>query len=80
MTTHYVNVGFVTIGPDGAPITKQSPIAVICRSNTEQRVLPQADVPNSSNYPTIDQYLSAEAAAGYAVVQVGQTFIVTQHP
>lgn len=80
MTTHYVSVGFVTIGPDGIPINKQAPIAVLLRSNSEQRVLPDASVPNSAGYPTVQAYLNSEAGAGYVPVQVGQTFIVTQHP
>lgn len=77
MTTHYVTIGLVHIGPDGQVLKKDSPIKRQLRFDTEQRVIPDANVPNSANYPTIQQYLTAEAAASFQPVQIGQTFIVT---
>lgn len=78
--THYVQVSLIRVGPDGSPISQQEPIKHHLEIDLEQRIIPDTSVPNSANYPTISDYLTAEATSGFQPVQVGQTFIVTYQP
>lgn len=40
-------------------------------------ILPDATNPNTANYPTIDEYLTLEAAANYKLQHLDQTFVIT---
>lgn len=80
METHYATIGLVRIAPNGtlynASDTNKS-IKEALTFETSHRVLPDALIPNSAGYPTIQQYLTLEATSGFQPVQVGQYFVVT---
>jgi hypothetical protein len=40
-------------------------------------VIPADDVPNSAGYPTIKEYLKAEAVSGYKLYHLDQNIIIT---
>lgn len=45
---------------------------------TEHRILPDDDLPSSTNVPTIKEYLIAEATLDFRLVHMDQTFIITE--
>ena len=46
--------------------------------STEHRILPDATIPNSADYPTIPEYLTLENTGGYQFVHMDQTYVITQ--
>ena len=81
MTTHYAELILVHIDPNGNVIDKnKTTILQNLHFSTQHRVLPDAAISNTANYPDIKTYLNLEAAAGYIPVQVAQSFILTYHP
>lgn len=76
---HYVSVGLVKVDPTGVIIDGQTPMKKCLNFSTEHRVVPDAGVPSSANYPTIKEYLEAEAIAGFEPKAITQSFIVTWH-
>jgi hypothetical protein len=52
--------------------------AVYSDTESQPRVQPGANAPNGSLYPTIENYLLAEDAAGYTLRHMDNTMIVTQ--
>ena len=43
----------------------------------DHRVIPDATIANSTNYPSIQDYIEAEAASNYVVQHIDQTTIIT---
>ena len=81
MPIHTVYLKPQNVDQSGNIVEKNNPsttIAQVMLSNTEMRVIPTASVPNSVNSPSIQQYLDAEDAAGFKVVSINNTMIVTQ--
>ncbi len=79
---HTVYVKPQNVDSMGGIVDKNNPsttIAQVMRSNTEMRVMPNQSVPNSLSTPTIEDYLSLEDAAGFKVVSMTNTTIVTQN-
>lgn len=77
---HVVNVGFLKVDAVGNVIPKgnaTTPISAHLSSGHEHRVLPDAAIPNSADYPTVKTYLEAEAADNYILNHMDQTTIIT---
>lgn len=78
---HYADLGLRRVAPDGSTYSisdTKKPIKNALHFTTEHRIFPDPGNPSANNYPSIREYLALEAAAGFQVVQIGQTFIVTQ--
>ena len=80
-----VNVDLVNIKSDGTRLDKNDPtttIADLKSFTTEHRVTGPATgpagSPNAVDYPTIEEYLAAEAVDGFMVAHMDHYFIVTQ--
>lgn len=69
----------VQINPLGVVIHKNSAtIAEMLTGSTELRVFEDtANAPNSTGYPTIENYIKAEANDGFKVSVINQTWIIT---
>ncbi len=79
MAIHVVNIQLVKVNQDGTIVTgKETTIANMLHYETQHRVASNPNVPNSANYPTIEDYLIAEDAAGFVLVHMDQYLIVTQ--
>lgn len=82
MAIHIVHVKPQNVNSlTGEIVDKNDPsttIAQVMRSDTEFRVVPDANIPNSIGSPTIANYLTLEDAAGFKAVQVSNTMIITQ--
>lgn len=61
-------------------LTQQTPSNTRPRDfSTEQRILPDPlNATNTANYPDIPTYLRAEDAAGFKLVHIDQSYIITQ--
>lgn len=77
MQTHYATLAPVRIGRDGNVIDHKEAVSKQLIFENQIRIVPDASIGSSADYPTIQQYLALEAAAGFQPVQVGQTFVVT---
>ncbi len=83
VSIHFVTVGPMKVSDDDNTVYYRSDsnktIKECLNFREEHRVIPDVTkVPNSANSPTIQDYLNLEAVSGYSVIQVAQTFIVTQ--
>ena len=79
MAIHVARIGMVDIDPMGAVINKNAAkIKDMLTASSEQRVLVNAAIPNTTGNPTIEAYLIAEAGAGYKFAHLDQTFVITQ--
>ena len=47
--------------------------------STEFRVAPDSTIPNTTGYPTLQAYLTLEAAGGFKFKHVDQTYIITEN-
>lgn len=78
--THIVNLGMVNLSSTGTVINKTTAtIKEVAEASSSLRVLPSSSVSNSASYPTIEDYIAAEAASDYILGTVNQSFIVTYH-
>lgn len=80
ISMHYVNVGTFTVDANGNRIDKSNgshSINTMLNTRMEQLVIPAADVPNSIDYPTVKQYLTDEATAGYVLYHLDQSICIT---
>jgi len=46
--------------------------------STEIRVMADSTIPNTANYPNVKTYLEAEAASGFLLAHLDQTYVITQ--
>ena len=81
MTIHTAKIGLVNVDATGNIVLKSSStIAQIATSSTEHRILTDlTHAPNSANHPTLESYLTLEASAGFGLVHLDQTYVITQH-
>lgn len=76
-----IHVVYVTTMPvvDGVVLYKDTAtIKEMLEADTEMRVIPHDDIPNSSDSPTIETYLERENSDGYSVGSISNTMIVTE--
>lgn len=81
VTIHYAEIGLKRVAADGTVYSisdTKRPIKNALNFTTEHRIFPDTANANTNNFPTIRQYLNLEAAAGFQIVQIGQSFIITQ--
>jgi hypothetical protein len=78
MQVHVVNIAPVNVHPlTGARVNKSQSINDVIMTDTAMRIIPNAAVPNSANYPTLEQYLTLEAAGNYKLQHLDQTTVIT---
>ena len=81
MAVHVVRVGLFTVdAANNQRINKNSPSTTfnqLKNTSMEALVIPDSGIPSSAGYPTIKEYLEAEAAAGYTLRHMDQSFIIT---
>lgn len=84
---HVAQVALVRIGPDGNPIAEGSATKAQLEFSTEHRVILNSNIPNTygedsegkevPSYPTVEDYIMAEAADGFILQHMDQFIIVT---
>jgi hypothetical protein len=77
---HVARVGLFTVDAIGNVILKtrdDTPTRQFLSSGSEHRIIPDATIPNSNNYPNVEVYLHAEADDDYVLQHMDQTTIVT---
>ena len=80
MAAHVVYIGLVQVNGVGGIVDKyNATIAERINASSQPRVIPDAAIPNSAGYPTIEDYITSESDDGYAVVSLTNTTIVTQN-
>lgn len=83
---HRVTVSLFWIDATGKALDKNSPDTklndIVKAPKQEHRIMPNVtgsvSTPSSAGHPTIDDYLQAEADAGFALAYMDQYSIVTQ--
>jgi len=79
---HYANVGLKSIDLNTGEVYNRGQggrtIKECLNFTTEHRVLEDADIPNSSGFPTVKDYLEAEGGDGFGLIHMDQYTIVTQ--
>ena len=84
---HTVEVKLIWVGPDGNVLEKNDPDTKLMNFikgsvSQEHRVIPKltgpGSTPSSANYPTVAEYLEAEAALDFAFAYMDQNMIITQ--
>ena len=53
-------------------------IAEVLQADTEMRIVPNSNVPNSMGHPTIEEYVNLESNDGFSVVSLTNTMIITE--
>lgn len=79
--THIVYLKLADVTPGGTVVSKDDKTTTLnqIKTSTKQfRVIPDPDVPNSVNSPSIKDYIEAEAANDFQLMHLDQTFIITQ--
>jgi hypothetical protein len=75
---HVARIALLPVNPLGAVLDKNTAtIAQMTQASTEERVLVDADIPNSVGNPTPTEYLKLEAADDYTLRHIDQTYIIT---
>jgi hypothetical protein len=77
---HVARVGLFTTDASGARLDKCCPTTTINEmKNTKMEflVIPDSTIPNSAGYPTITAYLKLEAANGFILNHLDQSFLIT---
>lgn len=78
---HVATIKFYTVDSVGNIVDKNSEtttLGSVMHSSTEPRIMQDSSIPNSTNYPTIKRYLELEDAAGFKLVHLSNTMVVTQ--
>ena len=77
-STHVAELTIVPIDPVGNVVDKNKvSIARMMTASSEIRVLPDAALANTTDYPTVKDYLNREAADGYVLAHLDQTYVIT---
>ena len=80
MAIHVARTGIVTVNAAGTVKPKtQMTIGEVGTSSSEFRVLVDTSIANTAGYPTVGDYLVAEAAAGYNLIHLDQTYVITSN-
>lgn len=77
---HVARVGLFTVDAAGNRLDKCCPTTTINQmkdTRLEFLVLPDSGIPNSSGYPSLTNYLKAEAASGFSLQHLDQSFVIT---
>lgn len=69
-----------TSAVDDTPINKNNvSINEMLTADTEMRIVPNDNVPNSADSPTIESYMTLENADGFALKSMTNTMIITEN-
>lgn len=77
---HVARVGVFSVDATGNILRKDDADVTIKQqlsSSLEHLVIEDAEVPNSSGYPTVAEYIKLEAADNYVISHIDQTMILT---
>lgn len=77
---HIVRTGIVNVDAMGNVLRKDDPSITIKQqiaTESQHRVLEDANIPNSVGYPTVKRYLELEADDYYVLRHIDQTTIIT---
>ncbi len=80
-TTHFVNTRLIDVDVNGTVIDQNNPatqIHDILVTEQQHRVIPDPDVPNSTGWPTVPDYIAAEGDSDFELKHLDQFTIVTQ--
>ena len=78
MAVHVARIGLVHINSVGqAKRHVEMTIGEAATSSSEQRVLVDADLPNTAGFPTVVTYLTLEDADGFTLNHLDQTYVIT---
>ena len=81
LNVHVATIGFVKVDVNGNAINMNTAtIAAVASGSSDNRVIPDPNIPNSAGYPTISTYLNAEYASGYKLLFIGPNMIITSQP
>lgn len=83
LNVHVARVGIFNVDAFGSRIDKNSPNTTINQlKSTRQEALVIADaaIPSTSGYPTVREYIEAEALLGYELLYMDASFVITGVP
>lgn len=76
---HVARVGLIHTSPTGTTVNKNSAIIQeVLDATQEPRIIEDSEISNSSNNPTIKDYLELEEDSGFTLVHMDQYIIVTK--
>jgi hypothetical protein len=77
---HVVNVAYRKVDAVGNVLTKDDTAETLKQHmvfDHQYRVIPDPDVPNSANSPTVAAYIQAEAVDDFVVQHIDNTTVIT---
>ncbi len=78
---HVVRLGQFTLDANGQRIDSSSKSAMLSgrlvSAGVDLLVIPDSSLTNSAGYPSVKLYLEREAASGYKLQHLDQTFCIT---
>jgi hypothetical protein len=77
---HVARVGLFTVDSSGNRLDKCCPTTTINQmkdTRLEFLVIPDNSIPNSSGYPSLTNYLKAEASSGFSLQHLDQSLVIT---
>jgi uncharacterized protein YmfQ (DUF2313 family) len=81
VSIHLATFGLYQVKSDGTIFQRGKDNVTIgeaCNLNTQERVTQNNNKPNTTGYPTLEEYLNREAADGYQVKIINQSYVVTE--
>lgn len=79
---HIARVGVFNVDRTGNILKKDDPAITIrqqLQTEMQHRLIADADIPNTSNNPTVKDYIIAEANDDYVIQHIDQSTIITYH-
>lgn len=84
MSVHIANLKEYDVDPTGNIVDKNGPstsIKTMTRISKQWRIVPNSDIPNTANHPTLEEYLKLEDALGFSFGgMIGAHQVVTFSP
>jgi len=78
VNVHVANVSLVTVNAAGVVKPRVGmTIGEAIRTNNEVRIMQDATLPHTTGYPTVKTYLELEAADGFLLYHLDQTYCIT---
>jgi hypothetical protein len=80
ISIHVARVGVFSVDAMGNILSKDDPSVTIqqhLNTSMDHRVIEDADIPNSANNPSVEDYIAAEALDFYIVSFLNQSMIVS---
>lgn len=83
MATRVANLQLMNVNPTTGEVFLRAdpisdlPIKGALSFDTQHRIIEKASLPNTTGFPTLEDYLDLEAGEGFHPVQVDQTLVIT---